>query len=86
MARSPDPRASEATAARQRKIQSRIDRKKPAAKASKSSERAMQAGARRYPELPFPKQHLRKPGRESVLDPAPMFDAPFYKGSGKREG
>ncbi|MBN9022082.1 MAG: SDR family oxidoreductase [Rhizobiales bacterium] len=46
----------------------------------------MQAGARRYPELPFPKQHLRKPGRESALDPAPMYDAPFYKGSGKLEG
>jgi NAD(P)-dependent dehydrogenase (short-subunit alcohol dehydrogenase family) len=46
----------------------------------------MQAGARRYPEPPFPKQHLPKPGRESRLDPAPMYDAPFYKGSGKLEG
>lgn len=73
------------TAARQRAIQSGIDRKKPG-KASSKSERAMQAGARRYPELPFPKQHLRKPGRESALAPAPMYDAPFYKGSGKLEG
>jgi NAD(P)-dependent dehydrogenase (short-subunit alcohol dehydrogenase family) len=47
---------------------------------------AVQAGARRYPEPPFPKQPLDKPGLEAVLDPAPMYDAPFYKGSGKLEG
>ena len=47
---------------------------------------AMQVGARRYPEPPFPKQHLKKPGRESSLDPEPMYDAPYYKGSGKLEG
>ena len=46
----------------------------------------MQAGARRYPELPFPKQHLRKPGGESRLVPAPMYDAPFYTGSDKLAG
>jgi NAD(P)-dependent dehydrogenase (short-subunit alcohol dehydrogenase family) len=49
-------------------------------------ERAMQAGARRYPEPPFPKQHQPKPGCEAELDPAPMYDAPFYKGSGKLDG
>ncbi len=71
-----------ATAQRQRKIQSGTDRKDRAGgKAKKTG--AMQAGARRYPELPFPKQHLRKPGREAALDPAPMYDAPFYRGSGK---
>ena len=43
----------------------------------------MQAGARVYPEPPFPEQHQRKPGLESDLDPAPMYDAPFWKGSGK---
>lgn len=43
----------------------------------------MQAGARRYPEPPFPRQHHLKPGRESLLDPAPMYDAPYYKGSQK---
>jgi NAD(P)-dependent dehydrogenase (short-subunit alcohol dehydrogenase family) len=47
---------------------------------------AMQAGARRYPEPPLPEQHQQKPGRESDLDPAPFYDAPFYKGSGKLEG
>jgi NAD(P)-dependent dehydrogenase (short-subunit alcohol dehydrogenase family) len=47
---------------------------------------AMQAGARRYPEPPLPQQHQAKPGNESALDPAPMYDAPFYKGSGKLDG
>ncbi|MGA0600833.1 SDR family oxidoreductase [Caulobacter sp. KR2-114] len=47
---------------------------------------AMQAGARRYPEPPFPQQHQDKPGVEAALRPQPMYDAPFYKGSGKLEG
>lgn len=47
---------------------------------------AVQAGARKYPEPPFPKQHQTKPGDEAALDPAPMYDAPFWKGSGKLEG
>jgi NAD(P)-dependent dehydrogenase (short-subunit alcohol dehydrogenase family) len=47
---------------------------------------AVQAGARRYPEPPFPPQHQAKPGDESTLDPAPMYDAPFWRGSGKLEG
>lgn len=46
---------------------------------------AMQAGARPYPAPPFPEQHQAKPGEEYKLDPAPMYDAPFYKGSGKLE-
>ena len=46
----------------------------------------MQAGARRYPEPPFPKQHLAKPGHESALDPPPFYDAPFYRGSEKLQG
>ncbi len=46
----------------------------------------MQAGARPYPEPPFPRQHQAKPGSEARLNPAPMYDAPFYKGSGKLEG
>lgn len=47
---------------------------------------AGQAGARPYPEPPFPAQHQIKPGDEAALDPAPMYDAPFWKGSGKLEG
>ena len=47
---------------------------------------AMQAGAREYPVPPFPKQHQPKPGSEARLDPAPMYDAPFWRGSGKLDG
>ncbi|ENZ81695.1 MULTISPECIES: SDR family oxidoreductase [Caulobacter] len=47
---------------------------------------AMQAGARPYPAPPYPEQHQAKPGEEAALSPAPMYDAPFYKGSGKLEG
>lgn len=50
------------------------------------SDGAMQAGAREYPAPPFPPQHQTKPGAESELDPAPMYDAPYYRGSGKLEG
>ncbi|UYN97788.1 MAG: SDR family oxidoreductase [Enhydrobacter sp.] len=46
----------------------------------------MQAGTRDYPEPPFPEQHLAKPGEERRLDPAPMYDAPYWQGSGKLEG
>jgi NAD(P)-dependent dehydrogenase (short-subunit alcohol dehydrogenase family) len=46
----------------------------------------MQAGARRYPSPPFPKQHLKKPGREGDLELRPMYDAPSYKGSDKLLG
>ena len=44
---------------------------------------AMQAGARPYPVPPFPEQHQVKPGIEAKLEPAPMYDAPYWKGSGK---
>lgn len=70
---------------RQKKIQARVkkaDRARPEREATK----AMQAGARQYPEPPFPKQHQSKPGSEAALDPLPMYDAPFYRGSGKLEG
>jgi NAD(P)-dependent dehydrogenase (short-subunit alcohol dehydrogenase family) len=43
----------------------------------------MQAGAPEYPAAPFPKQHQSKPRQESRLEPAPFYDAPFYRGSGK---
>lgn len=47
---------------------------------------AVQAGARRYPEPPLPPQHQAKPGDEAALDPAPMYDAPYWIGSGKLAG
>jgi len=72
----------ERTKAAQRKIQERVarnDKKRP----KKEAEHAMQAGARKYPEPPLLRQHLRKPGNERELEPQPMYDAPYYKGSEK---
>jgi NAD(P)-dependent dehydrogenase (short-subunit alcohol dehydrogenase family) len=66
----------------QRRIQDQVaeaDRRAP----EEASFGAMQAGARAYPAPPFPEQHQAKSGREADLDPAPMYDAPYYQGSGK---
>ena len=71
------------TAAAQRDIQRKVDAGDNKGKDASEKPRAMQAGARRYPEPPMPAQHLSKPGEESELDLAPMYDAPFYQGSGK---
>jgi NAD(P)-dependent dehydrogenase (short-subunit alcohol dehydrogenase family) len=68
----------------ERKIQAEIDAKQT--EAGDDDQPPPQAGAREYPTPPFPKQHLKKPGLESDVDPAPMYDAPYYKGSGKLEG
>jgi len=79
---------------KQRRVQKQIDRKEArrrdagaSAKAARpGAGKAMQAGAREYPAPPFPRQHQPKPGREAALDPRPMYDAPYYAGSGKLEG
>jgi hypothetical protein len=59
--------------------------KKPAAKTT-AKKTAVQAGTRRQPENPLPKQHQAKPGNEHALDPQPRFLAPDYTGSGKLQG
>ncbi|HVT56212.1 MAG TPA: SDR family oxidoreductase [Xanthobacteraceae bacterium] len=71
---------AEQAAREERKIQREIDEKSAPKKKKKG---AMQAGARRYPEPPLPDQHLKKPGEEEDQELAPMYDAPFYKGSEK---
>src|SRR6202163_3804395 len=69
---------------RQRKIQQQVARAD--ARHSKLEPRkAMQAGARPYPAPPFPRQPQSKPGLEAKLNPPPLYDAPFYRGSGKLE-
>jgi len=85
-------------AARQRSIQREADarnaprakrqaaKKTAAKKAGKPAKKAVQAGTRRQPENPLPKQRQRKPGHEHKLDPRPRFLAPDYVGSGKLEG
>ena len=77
---------AEKAAAEERAIQDQVDSETRSFKPKDGEEPAMQAGARPYPTPPFPKQHLEKPGIEADLDPAPMYDAPFWKGSGKLEG
>jgi NAD(P)-dependent dehydrogenase (short-subunit alcohol dehydrogenase family) len=75
---------AEQTARRGEIIQEEVDRADNSGAARKQGG-AMQAGARQYPDS-FPKQHLKKPGLEAELDPAPMYQAPHYQGSGKLEG
>jgi NAD(P)-dependent dehydrogenase (short-subunit alcohol dehydrogenase family) len=81
----PTPAGVRRVLSRQRAVQrqvARADRKHP----RKEPKRAVQAGARRYPEPPLPRQHERKPGAERDLDPSPMYQAPFYTGSSKLAG
>ncbi len=73
--------SSKSTAAKQRDIQSQVAEADEKTKSKTTG--AMQAGARNYPEPPFPKVHQGKPGSEADLPLAPMYEAPFYKGSGK---
>ena len=77
------------TAKQHRKIQAvvaKADKKSQAKDAKKLKPKAMQAGARLYPEPPLVAQHLKKPGLESDLALAPMCAAPYYKGSEKLKG
>ncbi|HEY0053192.1 MAG TPA: SDR family oxidoreductase [Caulobacteraceae bacterium] len=84
-ARQPEDRRSGGSpaSAEQRDVQAQIARADWAA--PEPSDGAMQAGARPYPEPPFPSRHLPKPGLEAELELKPMYDAPYYRGSGKLE-
>jgi NAD(P)-dependent dehydrogenase (short-subunit alcohol dehydrogenase family) len=73
--------SSKITSEKQREIQKQVE--KADEKQGQVAGGAMQAGARRYPEPPFPAVHLAKPGSEEDLPLRPMYDAPFYKGSEK---
>ncbi|UVK46706.1 SDR family oxidoreductase [Mesorhizobium sp. AR07] len=73
------------TTQRQRRVQRKVDADDRAKPKSKPSG-AMQAGARKYPAPPFPKQHHPKPGNESEIEPAPLYDAPYWLGSKKLDG
>ena len=88
----------EQAASKQRGIQKQADRKnakkaaakkaakKAAKQAGKPKKQPVQAGPRRQPENPLPKQRQAKPGHEHKLDPQPNFLAPDYAGSGKLDG
>jgi NAD(P)-dependent dehydrogenase (short-subunit alcohol dehydrogenase family) len=81
---------ADAAVEQQRQIQAEVaaaDRQTAKKKTSaKKKPQAMQAGARKYPEPPFPEQHQPKPGIEARLEPEPLYDAPFYLGSKKLDG
>jgi NAD(P)-dependent dehydrogenase (short-subunit alcohol dehydrogenase family) len=71
-----------------RTIQRSIDRadkqqEQKEKKQGKQGKGAAQAGVRKEPEPPLPKQHLEKPGIEADLRLRPNYKAPEYKGSGK---
>jgi len=76
--------SAQAEAKKQRSIQRKVAKDDRSDR--KTDGKAMQAGARLYPVPPFPKQQLPKPGQEAKIKPAPLFDAPYYKGSEKLAG
>jgi NAD(P)-dependent dehydrogenase (short-subunit alcohol dehydrogenase family) len=78
--------SSNSAVRKQQDVQREVAKNDAQQKDKSKPEGAMQAGARLYPEPPFPKQHQAKPGHEHRLDPAPLYDAPFYIGSGKLDG
>lgn len=89
------PRASTATAKQARSVlasqraaqreQDDADRAHPSSRESSKTTAAVQAGARQQP-VRLPRQHLRKPGRQSDLALQPRYLAPDYVGSGKLSG
>lgn len=83
----PFEKGAQKAAAAERAIQAEVDgREKRSFQPKEKEQGAMQAGARPYPEPPMPRQHLEKPGVEADQDLKPMYEAPFYKGSGKLQG
>ena len=76
----------QATAESHRKLQRQAEGRRKQKSGNSKPEGAVQAGHRRYPEPPLPKQHLEKPGMERDLEPRPQYQAPDYRGSGKLEG
>jgi NAD(P)-dependent dehydrogenase (short-subunit alcohol dehydrogenase family) len=77
--------ASPTAIGKQRKIQREVDRAEGKKAPQKKAKGGVQTGARTYPANPMPKQHQAKPGRESEIEPRPMFENPAYRGSGKLE-
>lgn len=80
-------KAADATAALHRAAQQQQDRHDSATPSELLDDtRAVQTGARSYPGLPLPSQHLDKPGMEADMTLKPQFMAPDYRGSGKLDG
>ncbi|MES2364574.1 MAG: SDR family oxidoreductase [Pseudomonadota bacterium] len=62
--------------------QDKMDSEKKASSQSQQ-EQVIQTGARNYPGIPMPSQHLQKPGLEADMILKPKFMAPDYLGSAK---
>jgi NAD(P)-dependent dehydrogenase (short-subunit alcohol dehydrogenase family) len=60
--------------------------KKAARKRSTKPRTQAEQRVKQYPKSPMPKQHQRKPGKESKLSPRPKYSAPHYRPAGKLEG
>jgi NAD(P)-dependent dehydrogenase (short-subunit alcohol dehydrogenase family) len=73
----------EAAAREEREIQQQAELKEKRSFADDGEQAPPQTGAREYPVPPLPTQHLDKPGQEADLELKPLWDAPYYKGSGK---
>jgi len=72
---------AEKVARQQQAIQRQIDRFDT--ERGQHNDEPPRTGMRVYPAPPFPEQHLTKPGHEAEMSLRPMYDAPYYKGSGK---
>lgn len=80
-------KAADKVAEHERAIQDRIEAKEQRSfLAEDGDETPPQTGARPYPVPPLPKQTLEKPGHEADLELKPLWDAPYYEGSGKLAG
>jgi len=79
-------RSGKTAAAGQRAIQKRADALDKKKTSKKDKPKPVQAGTRKQPQNPMPRQHLTKPGNEHALELEPRFLAPDYAGSGKLAG
>ena len=79
------PAPGKAKAESDRKLQREAEQRRRKAGGNGKQEGAVQAGERKYPQPPQPKQRQEKPGLESELEPRPEYQAPEYRGSGKLE-
>jgi NAD(P)-dependent dehydrogenase (short-subunit alcohol dehydrogenase family) len=76
-------KGAESAIQKQREIQRRAERALEERSVAPAGGGALQAGPRVYPAPQFPAQDQQKPGAEARTEPAPMRDAPYYKGSEK---
>ena len=79
-------KSGEQRGASDRALQREQERARRRRKQKEPEEKPLQPVGRKYPEPKLPRQHLRKPGLESDLEPRPHYRAPAYRGAGKLVG